>query len=264
MKFYASFPINAQQCLNNRSMAYGDGLFETMQVTNGMIPLWEWHYQRLEAGLKRLNIDVLDKKYLMEKLQALITDNNNHVAKLVVFRGDKTRGYFSASQRAEFCITINPYVPTKLLAELTLSPVRLARQKKLAGLKHLNRLEQVLAAQALSKTSYNDALMLDSKNNMIETINKNIILIKNNRLYTPKLNNCGVYGVALRWLQAQGYELKWKKIEFKSLCQYDGFLVCNSVVGFHAMIKVADVAFNRHGLIVNEIQTKWQKYFNIL
>ena len=98
---------------------------------------------------------------------------------------------------------------------------------------------------------------------MIETINKNIILIKNKHLYTPRLNQCGVYGVALRWLQSQGYELKWKKIEFKSLSQYDGFLVCNSIVGFHAMTKIEDLLFNEQNMLVNEIKTKWLKQLNI-
>jgi len=263
MKFYASFPINAQQCLNNRAMAYGDGLFETLLVVKGVVPLWEWHYQRLEEGLIQLNIIPPQKKELLKKINDLIDGLNEYVVKVVVFRDDVKRGYASASHDTHFYITSNPYNQTKPDDKITVSSVQLAIQKKMAGLKHLNRLEQVLAAQALSKTNFNDALMLDSKNNMIETINKNIILIKNNRLYTPKLNNCGVYGVALRWLQAQGYELKWKKIEFKRLSQYDGFLVCNSVVGFHAMTKVADVVFNKYSLMAEEIQTKWQKFFNI-
>lgn len=261
MKFYASFSINAQQCLNNRAMAYGDGLFETMLVVNQTVPLWALHYQRLEEGLSRLGIEVPDKNLLVDKLQSLITDNNSYVAKLVIFREDSKRGYHSQSQQAQFTITINPYKFTKPQAEIPVSLVKLGRQKILAGLKHLNRLEQVLAAQALSHSKYSDALMLDTKNNMIETINKNIILIKNKHLYTPKLNQCGVYGVALRWLQVQGYELKWKKIEFKRLTQYDGFLVCNGIVGFHAMTKIDGISFNEHRLLVDDIQTKWQKIY---
>lgn len=261
MKFYASFSINAQQCLNNRAMAYGDGLFETMLVVNQRVPLWELHYQRLEEGLSRLGIDVPDKIFLIERLQSLITDNKIYVAKLVVFREDDKRGYGSQSHKAQFFITIHPYQQAKQSDELTVSSIKLCRQKKLAGLKHLNRLEQVLAAQELNGISYTDALMLDSKNRIIETISKNIILIKNSYLYTPKLTKCGVYGVALKWLQAQGFELKWKKIEFKSLCQYDGFLVCNSIVGFHAVTKIKDISFKKHHMIVDEIQNRWDSQF---
>lgn len=263
MKFYASSPINVQQCLNNRAMAYGDGLFETMLVVNRTVPLWEWHYLRLEEGLKRLNLEGLDKDFLFDKLTSLISDNHAYVAKLLVFRKDNKRGYQSQSHHSQFFITIHSYHEKSVNAELTVSSIKLAHQNALAGLKHLNRLEQVIAAQELNGTKHTDALMLDTENNMIETINKNIILIKNNNLYTPRLNRCGVYGVALRWLQAQGYELKWKKIEFKSLSQYDGFLVCNSIVGFRAISKIEDVTFNNKKIIVEEIKTKWLNYFNI-
>ncbi|MBL4660265.1 MAG: aminodeoxychorismate lyase [Alcanivoracaceae bacterium] len=263
MKFYASFQITAQNCLINRAISYGDGVFETMLICKHDIPLWAFHYQRLEASMIRLQIHPLVEHEIHHKIMSLIADDKLYIVKLVVFRDDVKRGYASASNDAKYFITVNPYQKAVVQDKLTISRVKLSRQKKLAGLKHLNRLEQVLAAQELTGGHYNDALMLDKDNIIIETISKNIILIKGEQLYTPKLNKCGVYGVALRWLQAQGFKLNWKKIEFKSLAQYHGFMVCNSIQGFNEIKSIDErFQFKCNHAIVEKIKLKWQRQVN--
>jgi len=264
MKFYASFQITAQNCLSNRAINYGDGVFETMLICKHEIPLWAFHYQRLEASLIRLQIHPLVEQEIQHKIMSLITDDKLYIAKLLVFRDDVKRGYASTTNAAKYFITINPYHETVVSDKLAISSIKLARQKKLAGLKHLNRLEQVLAAQELTGGHYDDALMLDKNNIVIETISKNIIAIKDGQLYTPKLNKCGVYGVALRWLQAQGFKLNWKKIEFKSLAQYHGFMVCNSIQGFNEIKSIDDrFQFKCNHAIVEKIKLRWQRQVNI-
>ena len=176
MKFYASFQITAQNCLINRAISYGDGVFETMLICKHDIPLWAFHYQRLEASMIRLQIHPLVEHEIHHKIMSLIADDKLYIVKLVVFRDDVKRGYASASNDAKYFITVNPYQKAVVQDKLTISRVKLSRQKKLAGLKHLNRLEQVLAAQELTGGHYNDALMLDKDNIIIETISKNINL----------------------------------------------------------------------------------------
>ncbi len=259
MKYYASFPVTAKAFFSNRAINYGDGLFETMLVTNGKIPLWDLHFKRLQEGLKRMGISVVSNQLIYSKIMSLIESNQAYVAKLVVFRDDEKRGYASQSCQPHFFITIHAYENVPMDTYLTVSSVTLSKQKALAGIKHLNRLEQVMAGHELSSTAYSDAIMLDSKNHVVETINKNIVLIKGKKLYTPKLNHCGVYGVALRWLESQGYKLKWKKIEFDSMQKYDGMMVCNSVQGFNAIRNIDDkIKFNHHLPIIKEIKRKWE------
>jgi len=261
MKFYASFQITVENCLNNRAINYGDGVFETMLVCHRKIPLWDFHYQRLVSSLAHLHINPIAKQFVYNKIMSLIADNESYVAKLVVFRNDAQRGYASQSSDARYFIMINPYNACAIVNdELTVSTVRLGQQRKLAGLKHLNRLEQVMAAQELVDSKYNDAIMLDIDDNIIETISKNIILVKNNILYTPKLDSNGVYGVALRWLQGQGYKLNWKKIEFKSLTQYHGLIVCNSVQGFVNIKNIDGIfQFKQNLSLIKEIKLKWNR-----
>ena len=136
----------------------------------------------------------------------------------------------------------------------------LARQKKLAGIKHLNRLEQVMAAQELSNSNFTDAIMCDDSGCIIETINKNIILFKQDKIYSPLLNDSGVYGIALRWLQSQGHQINWKKIEFNDLAQYHGMMVCNSIQGFNSIKNINnEIYFDKQLNIADKIKILWSE-----
>ncbi|MFK8011010.1 MAG: aminodeoxychorismate lyase [Marinicellaceae bacterium] len=260
MKYYSSFQITAENSLNNRAINYGDGLFETMHVKNRTINLWPFHCQRLMTSLKKLDINPLNANELRSNVQSLITDNQSYVLKLVVFRDDKSRGYSSRSKKAQYFMTLNPYIKTSVSDELTVSPIKLSHQNTLAGIKHLNRLEQVLASQQLLQTDYSDAIMCDQKDRIIETTNKNIILFKNNKIYSPKLNKSGVHGVALSWLQSQGHKIFWKKIEYADLHKYHGMMVCNSIQGFKSIKKVGSkILFSEKLNIAKKIKEQWKK-----
>jgi len=266
MKYYASFPTTASNLMLNRAINYGDGMFETMLVNKQSIPLWDLHYQRLTSGLERFKIDPVPEQFIRNKILSLAYDKKSYIAKLMVFRSDEKRGYGSQSRKADYYITVSPYnITTTQAHALTVSPIILAKQHKLAGIKHLNRLEQVLAAQNIIDTPYQDALMLDEDNNIIETISKNIVLIKGDQLYTPHLNECGVYGVGLRWLQQQDYTIHWKKIEFDSLSEYDGLMVSNSIRGFNQITHIDKLIHFKQNLnLINEINHKWNRYIKSL
>ncbi len=261
MKFYSSFPITAQQCFANRAVNYGDGLFETMLLKDGRVPLWSFHMERLQNGLSRLNLQAIDEVQVLQKLLSLVTDDKMYVAKLVVFRDDFNRGYGSNSRSIAYYLMVNSYQSLTVNQRLTVSDVRLSRQTNLAGLKHLNRLEQVMAAQQLQHVDFTDALMLDHNGCVIETISKNVILIKNDEIYTPLLDNCGVYGVAIRWLMSQGFQINWKKIAFESLSHYHGMMVSNSLQGFNEIKYIDDtLMFKNDSPVIAQIKHQWQKY----
>ena len=264
MKFYSSFPITPENYFNNRAIAYGDGIFETMMVKNKAIVLWNFHWQRLSSSLVGLNINPMDEKATLSKILSLVSDNKNYIVKLVVFRDDSKRGYGSHSNKFKYFITLNSDIRVETNQSLTISQIKLSQQNELAGMKHLNRLEQVLAAQRLNGTNYSDAIMCDDKDCIIETISKNIVFIKNEQLYTPNLNESGVYGVALRWLnsscQKLDRQLNWKKIEIKDLSQYHGMLVCNSIQGFTSISNIGDnLQFEQTLPIMQKIKEHWNE-----
>ena len=260
MKYYSSFEITAENCLNNRAINYGDGVFETMLIENNSIALWNFHWQRLKSSLESLGLEPLDQNYIYSKSLSLADDSGSYILKLLVFRDDKKRGYSSNAKTSQFFITLNPYKKTPVSPQITRSFVELSRQKKLAGLKHLNRLDQVLAAQSIIDSKYTDAIMCDDAGNIIETISKNIILFRNHKIYSPSLIESGVHGVALRWLESQGHEINWKKIEFNELAQYHGMMTCNSIQGFSPIYSIDEKKyFDKQTKLSGLIQTQWDE-----
>jgi len=258
MKYYSSFDTTVENFLNSRALNYGDGVFETMLVNDNIIRLFDLHMMRLQSSLKVLNLQPLNIKSIFDNAMSLIKDKNCYVLKLVAFRDDSQRGYSSQSIKAHYFLTLNPYAKGKISDKLTKSSVMLSSQKKLAGIKHLNRLEQVLASQALNHTEFSDAIMCNENGRIIETISKNIVLFKQDKIYSPKLSKSGVFGVALRWLQVQGHEINWKKIEFKDLPKYHGMMTCNSIQGFKAIKNIDNkIHFNKDLKIIKLIQSQW-------
>lgn len=258
MKYYSSFTLTAENCLNNRAINYGDGVFETMLLRNHEIVHWNLHWQRLNSSLKLLGIQPLEEQRILKKALDMANDNGSYVLKLVVFRDDNKRGYASESKTSQFFITLSAYKKTQVSKSLTKSSIELSRQKKLAGIKHLNRLEQVLAAKELVKSNYSDAIMCNDSGCIIETISKNIILFKQDKIYSPELCESGVHGVALRWLQSKGHEINWKKIEFSDLAQYHGMMVCNSIQGFSSINNIDnEIYFDKRLKIADMIKTQW-------
>jgi 4-amino-4-deoxychorismate lyase len=105
--------------------------------------------------------------------------------------------------------------------------------------------------------------MMDHKNRVIETISKNIIFIKGNKIYSPILNKCGVYGVALRWLQSVGYEINWQKIALKKIHKYHAMMVCNSIIGFQKITQInEDIELLEDNNLICQISEKWQESIN--
>lgn len=265
MQYFATFPVTPESCLMNRALNYGDGVFETMLVTRNTIPLLSLHMLRLTESLKSLGIHSPDQTEISDNILNLVQSSDKYVAKLVVFRKDYNRGYTTKSSDFEYFITVNPYVKGLVNNTLTISKKKLARCEQLASIKHLCRLEQVLAAIDLNNSIYSDAVVCDTDNNIIETTYRNIILIKDEKLFSPSLKYSGIYGVALRWLKSNistlSSSLKFQPIKINQLSDFEGMLVCNSVQGF-SLIKNVDnrIHFSQNLPIADRIKSLWIKF----
>lgn len=268
----ASFDTSNPELWLNRAMQYGDGFFETMRVNNGTVPLLEFHLNRMQRSAKTLNLTHIDPHIIDSAIQDL-----NHsfrescLLKLVVFRSHQDRTYQPKTIDIEWVISAYPLKnqqTNKLSHRLGVAKTELANQKTLAGLKHLSRLEQVMIAQELnSNVNVSDFLVLDHKKRVIETTYKNIVFIKDNTLFTPKLNNCGVYGVGLEWLESN-FDIKSKHIKLKDIIQYEAILIGNSVRGFSLVHEVhlngsnEVISFATFHVIHDKIKSLWLNQFN--
>ena len=224
----------------DRGLAYGDGLFETIKVRNGRALLLERHLARLAEGCQRLMIPC-DMQVLRDELSMYMQQLDQGVCKLILTRGAGQRGYAMPEPCAPQRILQASSLPQWPAAhglqgiQLFTCQLRLSEQPLLAGLKHLNRLEQVLARAEWSDPAYAEGLLLDSQNRVVDCVFSNIFIVHNQQLITPALNRSGVAGVMraelLERAQAAGIAVRVKDITLQELQQADEVFTCNSLYG---------------------------------
>ncbi|MEJ2142040.1 MAG: aminodeoxychorismate lyase, partial [Gammaproteobacteria bacterium] len=225
----------------DRGCQYGDGLFETMQVVNHNIPLWQQHWQRLQKGCAVLSITIPDKAALEENIAAITKNVTHGVVKLLVTRGAGGRGYASTEKLEPDVILIQvdyPDYPARYWQdgiEARTCQTRLSHQPALAGIKHMNRLEQVLARNEWQDRETCEGIMLDYHNNVIEGTMTNIFLAREGIIQTPVLEMCGVAGLmretVLTILEKEKIPFEITNISKETLMSADEVFLTNSVIG---------------------------------
>jgi 4-amino-4-deoxychorismate lyase len=227
----------------DRGFAYGDGVFRTMQMRNGQPDQWPLHYQKLVADCAMIGIVCPSAELLMSDMQQLfsITENQLEVAKIIITRGEGERGYAPPAITNPTRVVIKSAMPHYGAdnhingVSLHLCETRLPEQKKLAGIKHLNRLENVLARMEWHDESLFDGLMLDQQNNVIECTMSNIFARFDDLLVTPDLSLCGVAGITRQriiWLDSKlNLKVEIKPLPFAKMAFADEVIICNSLYG---------------------------------
>ena len=225
----------------DRGFAYGDGVFRTMKMVNGMPEAWPLHYQKLVADCGKIGIVAPSAELLIHDLTQLFSVNEIAVAKIVITRGESARGYAPPAVSLPLRVVIKSELPNFPVdnrikgVRLFLCDIQLAHQPKLAGIKHLNRLESVLARAEWHDLSFADGLMLDLENNVIECTAGNIFARFGHELITPDLSDCGVAGVMreriMQLVPSLGLSMTIQKLSLAQLKQADEVLICNSLYG---------------------------------
>ena len=226
--------------LKDRGLAYGDGLFETIAVHGGQPILLDRHLTRLAEGCSRLAI-ATDIDRVRTELRAYAAAMGEGVLKLILTRGDGLRGYApDPAAQGRRILQGNPpaaYPAVHGEQGVRLFPcaTRLSNQPLLAGLKHLNRLEQVLARAEWRDSEHAEGLMLDQAGRVIEGVFSNLFLVRDGVLITPDLKRCGVAGVMRAELLFQAESLaiptQITDVSLEQLQWADEVFICNSVYG---------------------------------
>jgi aminodeoxychorismate lyase len=185
----------------DRGFTYGDGLFETLRVVDGAIPLWTRHVDRLTDGCARLRMPPPDASALRAEILRLCSGWSDVVVRATVSRGVGERGYaLPAPQRPTVVVSAAPLALDPVAAHegiaIRLCDMRLAAQPALAGLKHLNRLEQVLARAEWSDPGIGEGLMRDAEGRVVCATAANLFAVVDGRVHTPPVDQGGVAGVA--------------------------------------------------------------------
>ena len=225
----------------DRGLQYGDGLFETLAVFEGQCPHFKDHFHRLAAGCERLAIPVPDKQVLLREVEQAAEGQHKAVIKILLTSGRGGRGYRRPATLEPSRIVMRydwPEYPDAYWQDgvmLKLCQTRLGCNPALAGIKHLNRLEQVLARNEWQGNDYAEGLMCDVNGNVIEGIMSNVYTVRDNTLYTPVTDTCGVAGVMRRWVLANAPKLDIEVVEtelsVEDIKQADEVILSNSLIG---------------------------------
>ena len=255
--------------LPDRGLDYGDGLFETMLVQEGCVPWLQYHVQRLQDGMLRLGFDSACSGAAKGHIASALGHSRiSGIMRLTVTRGGGPRGYAPAeSAEPNYIIQLHETddagQPRLAPARVGRSGVTLSIQPLLAGIKHLNRLEQVLAARERQLRGLDEMLLLDTKGNVISVISGNIFLVKGNQLLTPCLDECGILGTRRRLMLDElgpylGLECRETSIGEGDLALADEVFYCNSVRGFQPFGSYRDHCWSQHS-IVEQIQSAYRQ-----
>lgn len=207
--------------VDDRGLRYGDGVFETMAVVGGAVQTWARHCSRLRKGCEALGIPSPDDDVLADDLAALDSALGvvaTQALRLTVTRGGGGHGYApgaSCVPRRMWSLAPWPEEHRRWSEEglrLHWLTTTLAIQPALAGLKHLNRLEQVLAAAELSRSDAQEGLVFDSQGYVVEAVSGNVFIRRGDDLLTPALDRCGVAGVARERVLAHAATLGYRAV----------------------------------------------------
>ena len=259
----------------DRGFAYGDGVFRTIKIVGGLPENWPQHYQKLVADCAAINIVCPSAELLISDLsQLFLADAENveltAVAKIIITRGEGNRGYtppaITAPMRVVLKSSMPDYPDSRFTygVNLTVCDTRLATQPKLAGIKHLNRLENVLARMEWASVDLSadiaDGIMLDMHDNVIECTAANIFARFGDVLITPSLDQCGIAGITRQRIMDLAPTLKLKTavetFNLDKLYQADDVIICSSLYGAWQVksvqvVNIQDTALNNHGLATN-------------
>lgn len=225
---------------NDRATQFGDGCFTTARVINGQVCFLDAHLTRLQTTCEKLFIPYMEWQALSQEMQSLAMPHREAVIKVIISRGVGGRGY-SASGCAQptrmVSVSSFPAHYARWRAEgitLALSPIRLGRNPSLAGLKHLNRLEQILIRSHLEQTDADEALVLDSEGWVTECCAANLFWRKDNVVYTPRLDQAGVNGImrqfCIRKLAQSSFQVVETNAREEALQHADEMVVCNALM----------------------------------
>jgi 4-amino-4-deoxychorismate lyase len=192
-----SDPLHAI-AVDDRGLCYGDGVFETMLVKDGTVRFIDDHLARLTLGCQALRIPCADDVLLRREIEQLSTTAPECIVKIIVTRGTSGRGYRAPEDANSTRIVSRHAItsPSPVAGIATCwCDTRLGRNPALASIKHLNRLEQVLAQSEFSAAEFGEGLMLDSEGEVISGTATNLFAVIDGVLCTPDLRNCGIRGV---------------------------------------------------------------------
>ena len=249
----------------DRGLLYGDGLFETLRVVEGEPCNWSRHIARLSKGCQRLGLEMPESQLLLSEVLTLCQDQKQAVAKIIVTRGVGGRGYMPASIAATSTRIIQCFPWPNFSAEnsqqgvaVRICTLRLSEQPLLAGLKHLNRLENVLARGEWQDPSIAEGLLRNGLGDFVEGTMSNLFVVDKGVMSTDPLKKCGVAGImreiVIEQAENLGIQCMQQTIDETRLKAADELFMCNSLIGIWPVREIVGLSEYCVGPITRQLQ----------
>lgn len=242
-----------QILVNDRGFQYGDGLFETIEVLDGHPIFLDQHLVRLSHGCASLKIPTPDIKQLTDECYFVCQKAKQAVLKIIVTRGLGGRGYRQPETiQPTRVISLYPFpeypcTHSEQGINARFCDTRLGLNPALAGIKHLNRLEQVMARAEWDNPNIQEGLMLGGNGHIIEGTMTNLFYVKDDIIYTASLHMAGVAGIVRGIIIRLSAEHNHTLIEHDygkdALLAADEVFVCNSIIGIWPIKQIENSRF---------------------
>ncbi len=251
--------------LTDRGLHYGDGVFETLAVHQARPLLLDAHLERLQMGCDRLCFEsVPDLQDVRRQAEEAAKQVEQGVMKIIVTRGTGNRGYRPPAGSSPACILgLYPWPEfpdshTRKGVSVRICDSRLGHQPRLAGIKHLNRLEQIVA-RAEWADEHAEGLMLDQEGTVVAGTMSNIFMVAAGAVVTPLVDRCGIRGVVraeiLRLARDLGLAAHECRIRLEDLLQAEEAFVTNSLIGIWPINRIAHRRF-LVGAVTRQLQDR--------
>ena len=240
--------------VSDRGLAYGDGLFETIRIIRARPCLWDAHIARLSDGCRRLGLRLPPVALLESEAGSLAAGYDDGVLKLILTRGGGGRGYRpdpdATVRRIWMRFDLAGYPPDWQVdgVAIRLCRTQASHNPALAGLKHLNRLDNVLARSEWSDPEIAEGLMQGPDGELIGGTQSNLFLWDGQALATPRIDGCGVAGTmratAMRLARRHGIRCTERVIRRDELARARGAFLTNALIGVWPVRRVESMALD--------------------
>ena len=233
----------------DRGLSYGDGVFRTLRTRAGKPLWWADHYATLARDCAALALACPEQKLLLDEVETVARGGADSVVKITVTRGLGARGYASPEPSCPTRIVVATPLPDYARpaaqgVRVRWCALRLARQAELAGVKHLNRLENVLARQEWNDPTIAEGLLCDDTGAVIGGTMTNIFVMRDGQLHTPDLSLSGIDGVTrsriLRVAETHDIALKIGRLEAADILASEEIFLGNSIAGLWRVARLEE------------------------
>lgn len=252
----------------DRGLQFGDGHFTTLVIRHHHIEFWPQHWRRLSEASQRLGMGLPERTQVEELLQHIAAKQESCVVKIIITRGHSVRGYApvtepsSAAELPQWYVTTSPLPPWSAQGlRVSLAELQLAQQPLFAGLKTLNRLEQVMLAAERQQRGLDDLLVCNTELHIVEAISSNLFWYDGANWRIPQLKTAGIAGIMQAEIIASVLpEAIITQASYTQVAAAEQAFLCNTVLGPRPIAQIGERLLPKQEL--PEVVHRW--YSNVL